>query len=202
MLWLRVQFSKLGTMLLFFAVNGVVFDKGAAEIECGSRFTAITLGRAKFPWFNSERMRMHLNDPSCRPSYVTTVHVSFKMPLGGCGSRHITSPRKVIFTNRVFIVEKGYHSYKEKEMKTLMEIHFLCKYRRIGLLSESVNQNKRLLWEMKILRSGLLYTGQEVRGEEGKGGDEWGNLCSPSPLPSPPTLLLTRRLATTLLVYF
>lgn len=130
---------------IFFAVNGVVFGKGAAVIECGSRITTITLDRGKFPWFNPERMRMHLNDPSCRPSYVTTAHVSFKMPLGGCGSRHITSPRKVIFTNRVYIVEKGYHGYKEKEMKTLMEIHFLCKYRRIGFLRESIIQKKRLL---------------------------------------------------------
>ncbi|KAL9978550.1 hypothetical protein ACROYT_G016078 [Oculina patagonica] len=126
-------------------VNGVIFNKGAAELECGSRFTTTTLDRAKLPWLNSERMRMHLNDPGCRPYYVTPAHVSFKMPLGGCGSRHITSPRKIIFTNRVFIVENGYRGYKEREMKTLMEIHFLCKYRRIGLLSESISQKKRLL---------------------------------------------------------
>ena len=121
-----------------------MFDKGAV-IECGSQFTTITLDRAKFPWFNTERMRIHLNDPVCRPTYVNNAHVSFKMPLGGCGSRHITSPREVIFTNRVLIVEKSYRGYKQKEMKTLMEIHFLCKYRRLGSLSESVHQKKKRL---------------------------------------------------------
>lgn len=133
-------------MSFFFAVNGVVFDKGAAVIECGSKFNTITLDRAKYPWFNPERMRMYLNNPVCRPSFVNTTHVSFKMPLGGCGSRHITSPRKVIFTNRVFFVEEDYHhGYKEKELKTLMEIHFLCKYRRTNFLSESLNEKRKRL---------------------------------------------------------
>lgn len=131
---------------ILFAVNGVVFDKEAAEIECGSQFTSVTLDRAKYPWFNPERMRIHLNNPVCEPSFVNTTHVSFKMPLGGCGSRHITSPRKIIFTNRVLFVEEDYHhGYREKEMKTLMEIHFLCKYRGTDFLSESLSQKRKRL---------------------------------------------------------
>lgn len=131
---------------ILFAVNGVVFDKEAAEIECGSQFTSVTLDRAKYPWFNPEQMRIHLNNPVCEPSFVNTTHVSFKMPLGGCGSRHIKSPRKVIFTNRVLFVEEDYHhGYREKEMKTLMEIYFLCKYRGTDFLSESLSQKRKRL---------------------------------------------------------
>lgn len=127
-------------------VNGAVFDKEAAVIECGSQFTTITLDRAKYPWFNPERMRVHLNNPVCEPSFVNTTHVRFNMPLGGCGSRHITSPRKVIFTNRVFFVEESYHhGYSEKETKTLMEIYFLCKYRRTDFLSERLSQKRKRL---------------------------------------------------------
>lgn len=129
-------------MPFFFVVNGVVFDKGAASIECGSQFTTVTLDRAKYPWYNPERMRIHLNNPVCEPSFVNTTHVRFNMPLGGCGSKHITSPRKVIFTNRVLFVEEDYHyGNREKEMKTLMEIYFLCKYRRTAFLSQ---KGKRL----------------------------------------------------------
>lgn len=133
-------------VIFLFAVNGAVFDKEAAVIECGSQFTTITLDRAKYPWFNPERMRVHLNNPVCEPSFVNTTHVRFNMPLGGCGSRHITSPRKVIFTNRVFFVEEGYHhGYSEKETKTLMEIYFLCKYRRTDFLSERLSQKRKRL---------------------------------------------------------
>ena len=110
----------------FFAVNRVIFNKGA-RIECGSQFTTTIVTRANYPWFNPRCMRMHLNDPGCRP-YVNNTHVSFKFPLGACGSRHITSSRKVIFTNRVLIVNKP--DYKEGGEKSIMEIHFYCKYRR------------------------------------------------------------------------
>jgi len=107
-------------------VNRVIFNKGA-RIECGSQFTTTIVTRANYPWFNPRCMRMHLNDPGCRP-YVNNTHVSFKFPLGACGSRHITSSRKVIFTNRVLIVNKP--DYKEGGEKSIMEIHFYCKYRR------------------------------------------------------------------------
>ena len=131
----------------FFSVKGVVFDKGAAVIECGSEFTTVTLERAKYSWFNPERMRIHLNNPICQPSLVNTTHVRFKMPLGGCGSRHITSPRKVLFINRVLFVEEDqHHGYMEKEMKTLMEIYILCKYKRTDFMIENISQKgKRLL---------------------------------------------------------
>lgn len=128
-------------------------------------------------------MRMHLNDPICRPSFINSTHVSFKMPLGGCGSRHITSPRKVVFTNRVFIVENSYHGYKKKEMKTMMEIHFLCKYRRVGLFSESVSQKRRLLWEMKKYLKKVDYCTQDRNRKKMGGGDS--NLDTPSAIPLP-----------------
>ena len=121
-----------------------MFDEEAALTECGLQFTTVTLDREKFPWLNTERMRMHLNDPLCRPSHVDNAHVSFKIPLGSCGSRHIKSPREVIFANRVLIQEKSNHNYNEKEMKTLMEVHFLCRYKRIDMRSKTVSQ-KRLL---------------------------------------------------------
>lgn len=130
-------------MSFFFSVNGVVFDKRAAAIECGSEVTTVTLERAKYPWFNPDRMSIHLNNPVCQPSFVNTTHVRFIIPLGACGSRHITSPRKIIFTNRVFFVEEDYHhGYMEKDMKTLMEIYILCKYKRSDFLSESISQEK------------------------------------------------------------
>ena len=132
-------------VIFLIAVNGVVFDKEAAVIECGSQFTTVTLDRSKYPWFNPERMRVHLNNPVCEASFVNTTHVRFKMPLGGCGSRHITSPRKVIFTNRVFFVEEGYHGYRQKETKTLMEIYFLCKYQRTDFPSESLSEKRKRL---------------------------------------------------------
>jgi len=131
----------------FFAVHGVVFDKGTAAIECGSQFTTVTLDRAKYPWYDPKRMRTHLNNPVCEPSFVNTTHVRFNMPLGGCGSKHITSPGKVIFTNRVlFVEEDNHHGYREKESKTLMEIYFLCKYRRTDFLSESLSQKGKRLF--------------------------------------------------------
>lgn len=118
----------------FSAVNGVIFNRGA-DIGCGSQFITIVITRSQYPWFNPRRMRMHLNDPTCQP-YVNSTHVSFKVPLGGCGSRHITTSKKLMFTNRVFIVNTNTPNFIHENTvgKSIIEIHFYCKYRRIGSL--------------------------------------------------------------------
>lgn len=95
-----------------------------AEVDCGPQFTSVFISRARYPWFNPWRMRMHLNDPICKSS-VSNTHVTFKFPLGACGSRHIISGNKVTFFNRVFIVNKPYHKFQ----KRIMELMFICRYR-------------------------------------------------------------------------
>ena len=122
--------------IIFSAANRVIFHKGAI-IDCGSQFITVILDRAQYPWFNPRRMRMHLNDPRCRP-FENNTHVSFKIPLGGCGSRHITTSRKVMFFNRVFIANKPYHMYRERTGKSIMEIHFYCKYKRTDSPSQKI----------------------------------------------------------------
>ena len=101
----------------------MIFTSGA-EVDCGPQFTSVLISLAQYPWFNPRHMRMHLNDPFCKSS-VSNTHVSFKFPLGACGSRHIISANKVIFFNRVFIVNKPHHKFQ----KRIMEIPFICKYR-------------------------------------------------------------------------
>ncbi|XP_022782999.1 uncharacterized protein LOC111323825 [Stylophora pistillata] len=124
------------------ARRGAIFGEEAAVTKCDSQFTTVTLHRSKLPWLDTARMRIHLNDPLCQPSHVDNEHVRFKIPLGSCGSRHIRSPSEVIFTNRVLILEESQGSYKGRQLKTLMEVYFLCRYRRID--ASSVSQ-KRLL---------------------------------------------------------
>lgn len=104
-------------------VGGIIFMSGA-EVDCGPQFTSVFISRARYPWFNPWRMRMHLNDPICKSS-VSNTHVTFKFPLGACGSRHIISGNKVTFFNRVFIVNKPYHKFQ----KRIMELMFICRYR-------------------------------------------------------------------------
>lgn len=113
-------------------VTGIIFNSGV-EVECSSKFTKVLLTRAQYPWFNPRRMRMHLNDPFCK-SHVNSTHVSFEFPRGGCGSRHITLSNKVMFFNRVFIVNKSHH----KITRRIMTIHFSCKYRVIESIAHKM----------------------------------------------------------------
>lgn len=126
------------------ARRGVIFDEEAAMTKCDSQFTTVTLHRSRFPWLDIARMHIHLNDPLCKPSHVDNEHVRFKIPVGSCGSRHIRSPTEVTFTNRVLILEESRGSYKEKEVKTLMKVYFLCRYRRINSRNESVSERRLL----------------------------------------------------------
>ncbi|XP_073232789.1 uncharacterized protein [Porites lutea] len=110
-------------------VHGIVWNKGA-EIDCGSKITTVTLFRANFPWLDIRRMHVHLIDPTCR-GYLNSTHVSFRFQTGGCGSKHIkSSSRDVIFSNKVFIVNKPH--FQERKHKSILEINFYCKYSHTG----------------------------------------------------------------------
>lgn len=140
----HTTFSILIMFFYFAARRGVIFDEEAAMTKCDSQFTTVTLHRSRFPWLDIARMHIHLNDPLCKPSHVDNEHVRFKIPVGSCGSRHIRSPTEVTFTNRVLILEESRGSYKEKEVKTLMKVYFLCRYRRINSRNESVSERRLL----------------------------------------------------------
>lgn len=69
---------------------------------------------------------MYLNDLFCK-FYVNSIYVLFEFLWGGCGSRYIILLNKVMFFNRVFIVNKLYY----KIIRRIMIIYFFCKYRVI-----------------------------------------------------------------------
>jgi len=103
------------------------------EVKCTHYVMELTISRFLRP--NLVISSLHLQDPTCKVSFVNDTHAFLNAPLDGCGTQQRTSEKYFIYINTMTGDEKSSKSRAEITRKGRLKFEFKCSFKKLQVLS-------------------------------------------------------------------
>ena len=111
----------------------ILFELSGLEVKCTHYVMELTISRFLRP--NLVIDSLHLQDATCKVSFVNDTHAFLNAPLDGCGTQQRTSEEYFIYINTMTGDEKSSKSRAEITRKGRLKFEFQCSFKKLQVLS-------------------------------------------------------------------